>query len=213
MTKSLSFTSALVFSVPLLMTAGQAHAQNGLSKGTASSLESSSTLATTPPASSRPEPRHSVDISPVSPFIGIWVAQYAYAVTPKNELMTGISYMNLPYDTGSTHAVSVFLGYRRYLWKGLHLEYQIWPMVDWFYEKHEGRYYRSFDLWGEGRIGYRIDFDIGDAHLYVNVQWLFGNGFYASNKPQSFHDEVEHESKKLGIFDFQSPMLFTGIRL
>jgi hypothetical protein len=215
MTKPLILTTALALTTSLLFTTSKVRAQDGIHGDAVNAAESSSTLAQVPLAisSPRPEARHSLDVSPVSPFIGIYVLQYAYQFRPGHELMTGISYMNLPYDSGSTHAASLFLGYRLYLWKGLHVEYQLWPIYDFFYEKHEKRYYQSFDLWGEARVGYRIDFDIGRTHFYVNAQWLFGNGYYASNKPQSFHDEVNHKSKKLGIFDFQSPMIFTGIRL
>jgi hypothetical protein len=214
MTKTLALSTALAMTVPLLFVEESARAQERSAHDAAGSLETAAPLdrETTATAERQRRPRHSLDISPVSPIMGIYVLQDAYEFWPGNEIMLGTSYMNLPYDCGSTHAVSVFLGYRRFLWRNLHVEYQIWPMYDLFYERQEKRYYESFDLWGEARIGYRIDFDVGKAHLYVNAQWLFGNGLYASNKPRSFHAEVKRMSKVLAIFDFQTPMVFTGVR-
>jgi hypothetical protein len=215
MTKTPALTTALSLALALLLTEKNVRAEQvsveeaGASPG---SLLSRAPNPVAPAPQGLPQ-RHSFDTSPVSPIMGIYVLQYAYQFLPRHEVMLGTSYMNLPYDCGSTHAVSVFLGYRLYLWKNLHVEYQLWPTVDYFYENREKRYYGSFDLWGEARIGYRIDFDVFGAHLYVNAQWLFGNGFYASNKPQSFHEEVARESKLLGIFNFHAPMIFTGFRL
>lgn len=176
------------------------------------SAQEPSVHASQEPTGSGQRLRHSLDTSPISPFLGIWVLQDAYEFSPNNEVMLGASYMNIPFDSGDTHAISVFLGYRRYFWRNLHAEIQAWPMVDDFYEKHEKRYYKSFDLWAEARVGYRFDFDVSNLHCYVNVQFLLGKGLYVSNKPQSFHDEGDRSSKLLGFFDFYWPMAFTGIR-
>lgn len=151
--------------------------------------------------------RHSIDVSPISPFIGIYGIQYSYEFLPKNEFITGLAYMNIEFDFGATHSPALILGYRRYLWKNLHIEYQIWPCYDDFYETNEQKYYSGFDVWNEFRLGYRFDFKIKRQNLYTSFQWPFGFGLYAGNKPESF---LEHE--KENRFFYQFPLLFVGIR-
>lgn len=149
--------------------------------------------------------RHSIEVSPVSPFIRIYAVQYAYRFTRSDELVVGPAYMNIHYDFGETRAPAIILGYRRYLWRELHLEYQIWPVYDWFWESRERKTYRSFDLWNEARLGYRFAIDVGGLDLFVTPQFAFGFGLYASNKPESFK-AAERENRW-----FYAPLVFTGI--
>jgi hypothetical protein len=151
--------------------------------------------------------RHAIDLCPLSGLIPIYGGHYSYKLTPKDELLTGLAYMNIPFDCGETHSPGLILGYRRYLWKNLHVEYEIWPSYDWFYEKNEDRYYESFDIWNEFRAGYLFDFKVREIPLYVNVQWPFGFGLYASNKPESFKQE-EREAP----FFYFPPLVFLGVK-
>ena len=88
--------------------------------------------------------KHSIDFSPISPLINIYGIHYNYHLTPKDELITGFAYMKISYDFGNTNSPALIIGYRRYLWRNLHIEYQIWPGYDNFYEKNEDKYYKSF---------------------------------------------------------------------
>jgi hypothetical protein len=90
--------------------------------------------------------RKSIDTSPISPFIDIWGVHFNYHITSKDELITGLSYMKIPYDFGNTNSPALIFGYRRYLWKKLHIEYQLWPCYDEFFEKNEKKIYKSFDV-------------------------------------------------------------------
>lgn len=153
------------------------------------------------------EPRHSIEVSPISPFIRIYAVHYGYMLTPRDELVVGPAYMNIRYDFGHTNAAALILGYRRYLWKNLHLEYQLWPIYDWFWEAGEEKVYPSFDLWNEARLGYRFDFHLGEVQLYVTPQWAFGFGLYAQNKPASF--EAARRENPI----FTAPLLFLGVKL
>jgi hypothetical protein len=96
----------------------------------------------------------------------------------------------------------LILGYRRYLWRGLSLEYVLMPSYNWFLAQPENVYYNGFELWNELRAGCRFDFA---GRFYVLPQWLFGFALYGGNKPQSFKDEAS-------AF-FTAPMLFLGMRL
>jgi hypothetical protein len=152
------------------------------------------------------ERRHGLEVSPISPFIHIYAVQYSYALTPRHELLTGPVYMNIRFDFGATHAGAIILGYRFYAWKNLHVEYQLWPVYDWFWEANEKRYYKSFDVWNEARAGYRFDIDLGAFDVFINPQFAFGFGLFAGNKPESFK-EAERANRW-----FYAPLVFVGAR-
>jgi hypothetical protein len=109
--------------------------------------------------------KNSVDLCPVSPLIDIYGVHYNRKITPKDELIIGLAYMNIKvkYEglkIGETHSPGLIVGYRRYVWKNLHVEYQLWPCYDKYYETAEQKYYKSFDIWNEFRVGYQFDFKI-----------------------------------------------------
>ncbi len=152
--------------------------------------------------------RHTVDFCPVSPMFGIWGAHYTYKLTPKDELITGVSYMNIKFEgIGETNSPALIFGYRRYLWKSLHVEYEIWPCYDDFWESNEKKYYSGFDIWNEFRVGYIFDFKVSGVPMFVNVQWPFGFGLYGSNKPDSFWN-FQKDNK----FFYFPPLVFLGLR-
>lgn len=153
------------------------------------------------------ERRHAIEVSPISPFIRIYAVQYAYQLTPHHELVTGPTYMNIQYDDGETNALGVILGYRFYPWRGLHVEYQLWPIYDRYWESNEAKYYKSFDLWNEARVGYRIDFELWEQPFFVTPQFAFGFGLYAGNKPESFKEQQRQERF------FYAPLFFLGVKL
>lgn len=156
--------------------------------------------------------RHSLETSPFSPILqmadkGIWGIHYGYHLTPKDELITGVAYMNIHFDFGNTNSPAFILGYRRYLWGHWHIEYQLWPSYDNFYEKNEDKYYESFDIWNEFRFGYQFHFKVGNVPASLSLQWPFGFGLYASNKPESFKT---HEKENRFFYHF--PVVFLGIK-
>jgi hypothetical protein len=160
--------------------------------------------AGTSPAS----PRHAVEVSPLSPLFRIYALQYGYALDEKNELLGGFAYSNIRYDAapkersavldllitpnhrtydiGEIHSYSLFVGYRRYLWRGFCAEYQLWPGYSDFYSKPEDRHYKGFDLWNELRVGYTINFHIARQAFVVDLQYILGFGLYRGNKPADF---------------------------
>ncbi len=163
----------------------------------------------------KPFYRYSVETSPASPFLqmadaGIWGIKLDYALTEKDELKAGLAYMNLHFDEGITHAPSLILGYRRFLWKKLYVEYELWPGYDKFYEKNEDKYYESFDIWNEFRVGYQFNFDVKSVPAFVSVTWPFGFGLYSSNKPDSFYDRMNQSFGDKYFYQF--PLLFVGVK-
>lgn len=163
----------------------------------------------------KPEHRHSIETSPLSPLLqaadkGIWGIKYEYALSSKDELKFGVTYMNIYFDEGNTNSAGILIGYRRFLWKHLYAEYELWPGYDKFYEKNEDKYYKGIDLWNEFRVGYQFNFKIKAFPLFVNVAWPFGFGLYSSNKPESFYDRMENSSS--GRFFFRFPLVFIGFK-
>lgn len=164
---------------------------------------------------SSPNCKHSIETSPLSPLLqmadkGIWGLKYEYAWTPKDELKLGLAYMNIYFDEGNTNSPGLILGYRRFVWKKLYVEYELWPCYDAFYEKNEDTYYYGFDLWNEFRIGYQFNFHIKEFPMFVNVAWPFGFGLYSTNKPDSFYDRMNQSFADKYYYQF--PLLFVGFK-
>lgn len=103
--------------------------------------------------------------------------------------------MNIKYENiGHTNAPGFIVGYRRYLWRNLHIEYQLMPMWDKFYDDNEDKTYPvGFDLCNEFRLGYAFDFNIRKVLFFLNEQWPFGFALYSDpkGKPESLKRHVE----------------------
>lgn len=164
-------------------------------------------LLTAEERAGKPLHRHSIDFSPLSPLFRIYALQYNYHCTPNDEFTLGAAYTNLQWDFGNTNAATLIIGYRRFLWKKLHVEYQLWPDYDWYHNKLNGKIYPGFDLWNEFRVGYQVNFHLGELPCYANFQWPFGFGLYDANKPESFK---EHEEEN--PYFYHSPLFFLGVR-
>jgi hypothetical protein len=157
------------------------------------------------------ESKNALELSPMSPLFKIYALIYARRVTPNSEILIGPLYTNIHYeDIGNTDARGFIVGYRRNVWRALHVDYQVMPQWDHFYEKNEDRTYPiGFDLWNEFRLGYGLEFRAGPVPAYVNVQWPFGFALYSddSAKPESFERHADENP-----FFYFPPMLFAGVR-
>jgi hypothetical protein len=152
--------------------------------------------------------RSAIEFSPLSPLVNIYAVQYAHRLGERNELLVGAAYANIKYDQGRSHAPTGIVGYRRYLWRKAHVEYQLWASYNWYYENAERRYYEGAELWNEFRPGYTFDFHLAGKPVFFNVQYLIGFGLYGDeSKPQSWKDQRDAEGEL-----FTAPMLFMGWR-
>lgn len=153
----------------------------------------------------------SIDFCPLSPVMGIYAIHFTYKFSLNNALIVAPSYMNIKYkNIEHTNAPGIILGYRRYLWKNLHIDYQLMPMFDRYYEENEHKTYPwGFDLWNEFRLGYEFDFYIRKTPLFINFQWPLGFALYSDpkGKPESFKEKA----RKSPLFYFP-PLFFLGIR-
>lgn len=155
--------------------------------------------------------KQSIDLCPMSPLFRIYAVHYSYRVTPVSEIIVGPYYANIQFpDIGNTDAPGFILGYRHYIWNSIHIDYQLMPQWDRFYEKNERKKYPlGFDLWGEFRLGYVYDFTIAGTPTFINVQWPFGFALYSddSAKPESFKKKVRENP-----YFYFPPLFFLGIR-
>lgn len=143
------------------------------------------------------EHRHHVETYPIMALVRVYSVQYAYRVTERNELIVGLAYVNVDVHDrdgtaiGQLNAPTLPVGFRRYLWRNAHIEYQLWPAYNNYLDRVSDRRYPGFDLYNEVRAGYRLDFVLGGAALFSNLQYVYGFGLYPGNKPDSFHRAVE----------------------
>jgi hypothetical protein len=174
-------------------------------------------LPATAGAQSQPAPpgvthRHHLEVFPIVALFDIYSAQYGYRVSPRNELIVGLTYVNIQVTDrddrviGRFHAPTLPLGFRRYLWRNAHVEYQIWPAYNFYYDKVGERYHNGFDLYNEARAGYRIDFSLGAVPLFANAQYVYGFGLYPGNKPDNFTEAAKDQPV------FHVPSLSIGLR-
>jgi hypothetical protein len=149
------------------------------------------------PARSEREHRHSAETYPIMALFKVYSVQYAYRAWPRTELIAGLAYVNVEVSDrtdaviGQLNAPTIPIGLRRYLWRNAHLEYQLWPAYNRYYDRVGERYYDGFDLYNEIRGGYRVDFTLGRRPLFTNLQYVYGFGLYPGNKPENFRQAVE----------------------
>lgn len=153
-------------------------------------------------------PRHSIELSPMTPIGNVYSLQCNYRMTKKNEFIAGLSFVNIRYENiGRNNAPGIILGYRRFLWKNLHIQYELWPGYDIFYEQNVNKHYKGFQLWNEFRLGYQFNFKVKSQYSYVSIQWPLGFYLKKGNKPQSF---VDYE--KVNRFFYNVPLVYVGLR-
>lgn len=156
--------------------------------------------------------KHSIEAFPIVALFKIYSVQYAYAFSPNYNLIIGLAYVNVVIEDrggneiGQLFAPTVPIGIRRFLWKKLHVEYQLWPAYNMYYEKNEKKYYKGFDLYNEFRAGYKFDVRVGRLPFFLNLQYVLGFGLYPGNKPNSFIER----SKEVPIF--HAPSIAIGLR-
>lgn len=147
----------------------------------------------------------------LGPMGDIFIFQYSRNLATNAEFVTGVSYtnpaiLNVIRYPGTEQIFTIELGYRKYLWRNLHVEIQIDPQYFDCTDTVEHKAYRGLGLTPELRLGYRFDFRLFHRPLFFNLQWFAG--YHLINpKPKSFRD-VDGGSGYLSPV----PMFFLGIK-
>jgi len=133
----------------------------------------------------------------------IYMVQISYSVFETGDILFGVAFQNWKNDQGQSHAYTLLLGYRHYLWEGLHAEIELWPAYNPFKSSIDGRTYSGVELWTSLRIGYTFDLNLANRNFYILAQPGLGFGVARQNPwPDFVRGEV--------IFE---PQLIVGMRL
>lgn len=172
------------------------------------------------PAFAQGEPSGgSLETSLVDPFFSIYFLRYHYDLAQNDSLIFGIYYLRAEKTfsgvsySGSYSGLGPLLGYRRMVWKKLYCEDQLLPLFAIYYSSGSGSTVSGFELWDELHIGYRFDFTIGPARLFLNAQGIVGFNLLKTNEPEAF-DTVETFDPAFHFPNFYVlPNILLGIRL
>jgi hypothetical protein len=111
----------------------------------------------------------------------IYMVQLSYSVWEKGDILWGVAYQDWKNDRGHSHAYTLLLGYRQFIWEGIHAEIEFWPAYNPFESSVDGKTYKGFELWTSLRVGYRFDFDIAANPFFILVQPSVGFGVARQN--------------------------------
>jgi len=143
-------------------------------------------------------------VSVTYPMADIYMVQGSYAFSEHSDLLCGAAFQNWENDQGQAHAYTLLLGYRRFLWRGLHAEVELWPAYNPFKSSVDGKTYAGMELWMSVRAGYKFDFKALGNDFYVLAQPSIGFGVARDNP------WPEHEKDNGAIFE---PQVIVGIKL
>jgi hypothetical protein len=161
------------------------------------------------------ERRSSLSTDPLLPIFSSFALLYEHPFTQQDAVLLGFwygkateTYPKMLKYPGHIQNYAPILAYRRYFWRGLHAEYQLYPGYSIFHEEAKNKNTHSFTLFTEFRAGYRFDFSIGKLPLMLNLQWPIGFTLYESNQPESFR-EINRQDPVFYIF---WPNIYVGVR-
>ncbi len=159
--------------------------------------------------------KHSISTDPLLPLFNAAAIIYEYQKTEKSSFIFGFwygkateTYPKMLQYPGYSVNISPIIAYRHYFWKKLHAEYQLYPGFTKYYEKSEDRFYKSFNLFNEFRIGYKFTFHIYKMPFILNLQFPVGFTIYDTNEPKTF----KQIRKQDPIFYIFYPNIYLGIR-
>lgn len=116
------------------------------------------------------------------PINDIYMIQSSYSPCGHGDLLLGAAFQNWENDQGQANAYTLLLGYRKYLWRGLHAEMELWPAYNPFESSVDGKTYKGMELWASLRIGYKFDFKAIGNDFYILAQPSIGLGVLRGNK-------------------------------
>lgn len=162
-----------------------------------------------------PDLKNSVYTDPLLPLFNSFALLYEYRKTNGYSFILGgwygkstSTYPKLIEYPGYSVNFSAIIAFRKYFWRNLHFEYQFYPGFTRFFEENEEKFYNSFSLFNEFRIGYKFEYRLFKIPLITNVQWPVGFTVFESNQPKSFK-EVKKQDPVFYIF---YPNIYLGFR-
>ncbi len=139
--------------------------------------------------------KHSVSTEPFLPVFNSFSIIYEYEKTEKSSFIMGFwygkateTYPKMLEYPGYAVNVSPIFAYRYYFWKKLHAEYQLYPGYTKYFERNEEKFYKSFNLFNELRIGFKFNFLVLKTPLILNFQFPVGFVIFDTNEPETFSE-------------------------
>ena len=153
-------------------------------------------------APAKPDKNTSIESSPLMAYFHYYAVRCNRSMTDNGDLLLGFAYLNTKWaDQGRLHAYTLLTGYRYYLWRGLHAEYELWSAYDPFESSVDGKTYKGVDFWHAVRAGYRFMFDCGSFDPYIIFQVEVGRGLKRFNKWPEYKNHTSVH-----------PILLVGVR-
>lgn len=138
------------------------------------------------------------------PMAEIYMMQISYSPWEAGDILGGVAYQNWKNEQGRANAYTLLLGYRQFVWKGLHAEMELWPAYNPFHSSVDAKTYAGFELWMSLRLGYKIDFQLAGNEFYILAQPSVGFGVARENP---WPEKVKGDG---AIFE---PQIILGIKL
>lgn len=150
------------------------------------------------------ERKWAIGTSITYPMADIYMMQASYSPWKSGDILGGLAFQNWTNDQGQANAYTVLLGYRQYLWNGLHAEMELWPAYNPFRSAIDDHTYAGLELWMSLRIGYRVKVHLVGREFFILAQPSIGFGVARDNPwPQ----------KAKGDGAVLEPQVILGVRL
>jgi hypothetical protein len=144
----------------------------------------------------------SIGTSLTYPIAQIYQIHINHALNERHELFFGPAYQNFESGSITSHAFTLILGYRNYIWKNLHIEVELWPAWNRMYSSITGSYYPGTEMWSEIKLGYTFNVY---GRMFIQPAPGIGFGIFRTNKPPDFSNAI-----KSPVF---APQVILGVRL
>ncbi|TVR60616.1 MAG: hypothetical protein EA422_13595 [Gemmatimonadales bacterium] len=145
-----------------------------------------------PPQTPRPaesdEAGWSVGTSLTYPVVRIFPVHINRRLDARREIFFGPAYQGWTSGTITSDVYNILLGYRHYLWRGLHVELELWPGWGHWYSTVTDRRYAGWELWAEPKIGYRFHLT---PRFYLQPAPGVGFGIFRTNRPPRFDEDID----------------------
>lgn len=159
-----------------------------------------------------PENKWGIETEMVQPFIpGVGIIKFVGSYQPENiiadkktELLFGLYFRP---NVGNHDVVEeideylTLLGFRQYLWKGLHIEAMNYLGYAWGTKnKIDGKDYADVAWLAEISVGYKFEvMSVGNSNLYVLPQFGFMKGIHTNIGPRKEADEFVTGELNIGM--------------
>ncbi len=131
----------------------------------------------------------SVSTSLTFPLARIYTLHFNYMPDDSNEFFFGPCFQNFSHDSFTVYAYTLILGYRRYFWKGLFAEAELYPAYNSIWSKITESYHPGYEMWTEFKIGYKIP--LWKSKYYLQPAPGIGSGIFRTNAPPNYYNEIE----------------------